>query len=526
VIHMRTRLLLCFVSVALSVFFTDSDYAFAEAAGNAFGIDSRCFNQQQCIEVRRGVLGRYAAGGLNPTERPEDGFYIGADATAVCGQTLSANGGGTESMGFCTPIGASVTAVKFAGKDRFAHIADFIKYIYRYGIVIGIVISTIMVIVAGIQWMTSAGGSDGITSAKKKITGSIVGITLLSTSYVILRTVNPALVELRLPQVWMINPIDLAPASCSALDDNVRIAEALPPLSAGSPLRDADTRQSQLDARLNEVSSNPTEYNKTKADAMCGGEYFMQDFGSVTCTGTLCSGPGKVCYAEGGNAPACVSGTLVGTIANSAFDTLVSGGWLGAWKWEGGIAGVARHGWAINTMEVYGVCQNGDRIKLDTEYERNPTDNENINMEDKTQVYAIVVNETEQSLSQKEQSGCSQGTFKGFILQSPWSSNWKIEFTHEDHAYGRNGNSAVDIGDCDTTERFLFGTTYQLLTGSVDMPACLVTLPRISSSLLISREDILNGIVLNIDLAGTANVDGEDDVRVQAYSRYGFTRPE
>ncbi|GEM_PF-2930829 len=76
-------------------------------------------------------------------------------------------------------------------------IGDYILALYRYAIAAAGIISIIMIIFGGFQWMISGSSSDSISSAKKKIAGAIIGLFFAILSYTILYTLNPNLVQFR-----------------------------------------------------------------------------------------------------------------------------------------------------------------------------------------------------------------------------------------------------------------------------------------------------------------------------------------
>ncbi|MDA3803039.1 MAG: pilin [Patescibacteria group bacterium] len=78
----------------------------------------------------------------------------------------------------------------------------YITAIYKYGLSVAGILAAIMLMGAGVIWLTSGGDSGKINKAKSLITGSIIGMFLLFGSYIILNTVNPNLIELK--------PIDLS----------------------------------------------------------------------------------------------------------------------------------------------------------------------------------------------------------------------------------------------------------------------------------------------------------------------------
>ncbi len=167
-------------------------------------LDPRCFTQTECSAARAKmgltVTGDTVAG--VKTETQVQGFYTNTSEThqACKGKT---DGAGVE-LGFCLPAGQAVTSVKFGGTTRFANIGVFIQYIYRYGIIFAGILAVIIIIVSGLQWTASGGNSSTIESAKNRITGALTGLILAAASYIILNTINPSTVNLRLPQVWLL----------------------------------------------------------------------------------------------------------------------------------------------------------------------------------------------------------------------------------------------------------------------------------------------------------------------------------
>jgi len=80
---------------------------------------------------------------------------------------------------------------------------EFISYIYEWGISLGGIAVFIVLVWAGIQYLTSAGDPGQMGDAIKRIKSSILGLILLLTSWLILNTINPQLVRLApLPSLW------------------------------------------------------------------------------------------------------------------------------------------------------------------------------------------------------------------------------------------------------------------------------------------------------------------------------------
>lgn len=97
----------------------------------------------------------------------------------------------------------------FAGISKVNNLGEYIAAIYNYGLGIAGVLAGIMVTIGGVKWLMAAGNKSSIDSAKKTIFGGIMGMILLFSSYIILNTVNPQLVNLKIPNIRNIARSDL-----------------------------------------------------------------------------------------------------------------------------------------------------------------------------------------------------------------------------------------------------------------------------------------------------------------------------
>ncbi len=257
-------------------------------------LDQRCFTQEEC---------RAARAEMNlPIELQSQGFYYNTPETrTACQGNKDANG---VEMGFCLPAGETSTTVKFGGVSKFANIGVFIQYIYRYGVVFAGILAVIVIIVAGLQWTSSGGNSSTIESAKKRIVGAITGLILASTSYVILNTVSPSTINLRLPQVWLIRP--------SPISNPYEYCMAIPAVPNGTtgwtvpkiaPFK--DNYQSIPEAAFQDAfSTYGDEYTeklifplkKESPIATCGENMYIKDSKGESCIGTYCAR--GVCFPD------------------------------------------------------------------------------------------------------------------------------------------------------------------------------------------------------------------------------------
>ncbi len=266
-------------------------------------VDPRCFTKDECVTERKIILSPLEDTlGVASTEEAERGFYTGSDAVATCG-VLTVQGQEPEPLGFCLPAGQAITKIGFGGKTEFAHIGEFIQFIYNYGIILASIISVIMIIVAGLQWTMSGGNTSTIDSAKKRIGGAIVGLVIALLSYTILFAINPQLLNLRLPQTWMIKQAKIQGQYCFELPSSTpKIARFV-----ADNVFTSKEQKAAAAAQLNNWDIDPQK-------APCGYEYLTSRGRENSCLGTYC-GVGKVCVKEIPTEPSkCVTGVLSGTI--------------------------------------------------------------------------------------------------------------------------------------------------------------------------------------------------------------------
>lgn len=112
-------------------------------------------------------------------------------------------------------------------KSNMPSITDAFQNLYNYLISISGVVALVALIVGGVIYLTSAGDPEKLGKAKKQILAALLGIVLLLSSYLILRTINPELVTIELPQLKpaTISPSDLPPGQARSpiLFDKVKL---------------------------------------------------------------------------------------------------------------------------------------------------------------------------------------------------------------------------------------------------------------------------------------------------------------
>jgi hypothetical protein len=254
--------------------------------------DARCLTMDECIEIRQNTFS------LSEQDAKTNALYQSKETKEICGgESISANGK-TQKIGFCYPTTQAKTSIKIAGKTIYTNIGDFIQYIYKYAVAAASIVAVVIIMFAGMQWIMSGGSPDKITASKKKIGDALMGLFLAVMSYAVLNLVNPYLVNMRLPQTWILKPQQLVPTYCEKLSGDKKVAQISQ--KANETLTD-DTVRTRLGTAKFELKSN----TQTK----CQYKYAVEGEGNQLCTGSACDAKGGkmfVCASSG-----CIEGQLI-----------------------------------------------------------------------------------------------------------------------------------------------------------------------------------------------------------------------
>lgn len=112
-------------------------------------------------------------------------------------------------------------------------IAVYIYAIYNYLLGIGGFLAAIALMIGGVIWLISAGNASRVSEAKSWIVGSITGIIILLTSYVLLYEINPELVNTRYVDLQTIDPMYPPDFSDSSNNPTYVDSAGLNPYKAG-----------------------------------------------------------------------------------------------------------------------------------------------------------------------------------------------------------------------------------------------------------------------------------------------------
>jgi len=219
----------------------------------------------------------------------------------VCQQNLVKTEECGSELGYCLPAGKVTAQITIGKENVFKGLSDYLPNLYRYLVSIAGIVAAVLIIKGGFDYMTSAGDATKITAAKETIGNAIMGLVLVLGSYVVLQTVNPELVNLKLPGVYLIRPVPLV-SWCSDL----------PAIEEKKP--ESVTKVASKDKDFSKLKSE--DYNIEAKQTECGKEYYYPGGAFKTCRGRACprkDGQVQACLPRGKTAQ-CVTGFLAGEI--------------------------------------------------------------------------------------------------------------------------------------------------------------------------------------------------------------------
>lgn len=133
---------------------------------------------------------------------------------------------GGKELKYCYAVPAEVKlGVAIGETERVKGIAEYIILIYKYLLGIAGILATIVVVVAGVLWLTAGGNTQQITTAKSYISNVLVGLILLFGAHFLLQTINPALIRLELPPIRMLRQLPFF-GECTAGGGRIQLSPA------------------------------------------------------------------------------------------------------------------------------------------------------------------------------------------------------------------------------------------------------------------------------------------------------------
>jgi len=96
--------------------------------------------------------------------------------------------------------------VEILSQNKVESLAQYIGLVYQYVTGVASILAVAMIMWGGMKWIFAGDDSGKIGKARDTIINAIMGLVLALGSFVLLNTVNPALVDLKMPALTSINP--------------------------------------------------------------------------------------------------------------------------------------------------------------------------------------------------------------------------------------------------------------------------------------------------------------------------------
>lgn len=99
-----------------------------------------------------------------------------------------------------------------AGTEGFV---TYISQLFTFLLSAAAILALVMLVIGGLQYLGSAGNPQMISDAKGRITNALLGLLLAVAAWLILITINPALVSLN----FVVTGVATSQADCTGLDE-------------------------------------------------------------------------------------------------------------------------------------------------------------------------------------------------------------------------------------------------------------------------------------------------------------------
>jgi hypothetical protein len=215
-------------------------------------------------------------------------------------------------------LGVTIPSLQFSappseadaeGNIYIPWLGEYIKAIYNFSIVIISIIAVVVLIIAGAQIITSAGGP-AKAAGYKRITQAVIGLFIAWGSYAVLNTINPNLTVFKPLKIAYIETIPLIDVISEPVTTQFPDAK-----NGNVPII------RQFDKRWGNIIYGPTAGCTTIAAAGCGPTSFAMILSSYGVSAT----PVDTAQFMGTNGRICNKGTAMGpalkALANSPWPT-------------------------------------------------------------------------------------------------------------------------------------------------------------------------------------------------------------
>lgn len=112
----------------------------------------------------------------------------------------------------CSPAVASSCAGSAASVTG---LNEYVARVFGFGVTAAGITALAVVVFGAVQYTVSVGSPSGQSDARDRITQAILGLILIFGAFLILKTINPAIVSLKAPVITAINNVSTGGSNIS-----------------------------------------------------------------------------------------------------------------------------------------------------------------------------------------------------------------------------------------------------------------------------------------------------------------------
>lgn len=181
---------------------------------------------------------------------------------------------------------------------------------FNYGVSIAAVVAAVMFVYGGFRYILGT-AAENISRGKEIMIDASVGLLLTLGAMTILRTINPATLDMTRLDVFMVKKQDVLQSRYCA------------DMKSDKPLKFAEAGTSPAFTPSNQITSYPVGQEETK----CNYAYYAQGYSDGICRGRKCDQPGEACIScKTGNLEECKGNTKADVCVKAAFLGNIGGG--------------------------------------------------------------------------------------------------------------------------------------------------------------------------------------------------------
>lgn len=195
---------------------------------------------------------------------------------------------------------APLAPLPFPGLDGGGtpNLETYLQGIFRMLLIVAVVLSVIMIVIAGFQYVASSANPQGKGEARKRLSGALIGLVLALGSWLLLDTVNPNFasnLSITIPKVSLAGDADVQPSSFTGGITAFSIQQDVSSLQLECPLSGGSSAVPQIVASF---EGKVTYRYGGKGGPLPAGQSFTASPGEM-------SGGPYMCTDESGNQTAC-----------------------------------------------------------------------------------------------------------------------------------------------------------------------------------------------------------------------------